>query len=114
MPKSHFNIKLKGRFTLYVLLKDKELFESEIRKHEILFYTDIEEQPLIDGRIRFFLLDSDMEKIDQIIIENGITAHKESYLISDFRSEKKIMKISILIAISLIAFIILLSIIEKY
>ena len=111
MPKSHFNIKLKDRYKLYVLLKDKAVFESELQKNGILFYTDTEEQSPIVGRTRFFLLDSDIEKIDRIIIENGITAHIESHLISDFRSEKKIMKISILIAITLIGIIILLSII---
>ncbi len=106
-------MKLKDRFKLYVLHKDKMVFESELQKNGILYYTDIAEQPLIDGRIRYFLLDSDMDKIDQIIIDNRITAHKESHLISDFRDEKKFMKISILVVIVLIGFIILLSIIEK-
>ena len=108
---SNFDIKLKKHYKLYVLLKDKIIFESELEKGGIKYYSEINEQPSIDGGIRYFLLDSDMKNVDQIITQNGIIASAESILVSDYRDEKKIMKLYLIIAgiiIGLIIFIILI------
>jgi len=43
----------------------------------------------IDGEVSYFFLDSDMEKVDRIIIENEIVANTESSLVSDFRHNKE-------------------------
>ena len=111
LSENNFDIKLKEHFKLYVLLKDKIIFESELQKSGIKYYSEINEQPSIDGGIRYFLLDSDVKKIDRIIIENGIVANTESNLISDFRDEKKVMKLYIVIAGVVIGIFILISII---
>lgn len=113
MTKFNFDIKLKEHYKLYVLLKDKIIFESELQKKGIKYYTDINEQPSIDGGIRYFLLDSDMDSIDQIVIENGIVANTESHLISDFRNEKKVMKLYITVIGAVIGIILLIALIEK-
>ena len=113
MSHNNFDIKLKEHYKLYVLLKDKIIFESELQKEGIKYYSEINEQPFIDGGIRYSLLDSDMEKVDVIIIKNGIVASTESILISDFRDEKKIMKLYITVAAVLIGIIILVGLIGK-
>ncbi|WP_045471417.1 hypothetical protein [Winogradskyella sp. PG-2] len=86
LSENNFDIKLKEYYKLYVLLKDKIIFESELHKSGIKFYANINEQPFGDS-IRYFLLDSDMENIDRIVTNNGIVANTESHLISDFRDE---------------------------
>ena len=111
MSENNFDIKLKEHYKLYVLLKDKIIFESELYKNGIKYYADINEQTSIDGGIRYFLLDSDMQNVDRIITENGIVANTESHLISDFRDEKKIMKLYVTVAAAVIGIIILIAII---
>lgn len=111
LPKNNFDIKLKAHYKLYVLLKDKIIFESELQKNGIKYYTDIIEQPSIDAGIRYFLLDSDMKNIDRIIIENGIVANTESHLISDFKDQKKTMKLYAVVAGVVIGIIILITLI---
>ncbi|MEG0851635.1 MAG: hypothetical protein RSH24_17340, partial [Flavobacterium sp.] len=58
------DIKFQNHFKLYVLLKDKIIFESELNKSNIKYYIDIETQALSDNGIRYFLLDKDQEGID--------------------------------------------------
>ena len=113
LSENNFDIKLKEHYKLYVLLKDKIIFESELEKNGIKYYTNINEQPSIDGGIRYFFLDSDMENVDRIILENGIVANTESNLISDFRDEKKVMKLYITVVGVVIGIIILIALIEK-
>lgn len=113
MFKKNFNIKHKEHYKLYVLLKNKIIFESELQKRGIKYYAEINEQQSIDSGIRYFLLDSDVEKVDQIIMENGIVANTESHIISDFRDEKKVMKLYLAVAGVVIGFIILITLFEK-
>ncbi|MDA8917949.1 hypothetical protein N9I20_04655, partial [Flavobacteriaceae bacterium] len=63
--------------------------------------------------IRYFLLDSDMQNVDRIVKENGIVANTESNLISDFRDEKKVMKLYVTVAGAVIGIIILIALIGK-
>ena len=111
LSENNFDIKFKEHYKLYVLLKDKIIFESELQKNGITYYTDINEQPSIDGGIRYFLLDSNIENVDRIIKENGIVANTESNLISDFKDEKKVMKLYVVVAVSLIGILLLIALI---
>lgn len=105
MEKSNFDIRLKNHYKLYVLLKDKLIFESELQKNGIKYYYDIDEQPFIDSGIRYFLLDSDRKTVDRILISNSIIATIESLPITDYKDNKKMMKIFLLIALMIIAVI---------
>ena len=113
MSENNFDIKLKEHYKLYVLLKDKIIFESELQKSGIKYYADINEQTSIDGGIRYFLLDSDMENVDRIIIENGIVANTESNLVSDLQDNKKSIGLFIVVAGAFILIFILLAVIGK-
>ena len=108
LSENNFDIKLKEHYKLYVLLKDKIIFESELQNSGIKYYVEINEQPSIDGGIRYFLLDSDMKNVDQILIENGIVANTESHLISDFGDQKKILKLYFVVALTILGIIILI------
>ena len=110
LSEKNFDIKLKEHYKLYVLLKDKIIFESELQKSRIKYYAEISEQPYIDGGIRYFLLDSDMQNVDRIIKENGIVANTESLMIRDFGDQKKIMKMYVVVAGLVIGLIILVAI----
>jgi hypothetical protein len=98
LTENNFDIKRQEHFKLYVFLKDKIIFESELRKNGILFYTELNEQPMIENGIRYFLLDSDREKIDRVIIENKIVTNIESNMIIDYNFEKTNLKSYVLVA----------------
>jgi len=113
LNKDNFDIKLKEHFKLYVLFKDKITFESELSKNDIRYYSDINEQPMIDSGIRYFLLDSDADKINKIVAENQIIANTESQLVFDYLDEKRRMKIYVSVAVVVIGILLLIMIIEK-
>ena len=107
MVKSNFDIRLKNHYKLYVLLKDKLNFETELQKNGIKYYYDTREQPFIDSGIRYFLLDKDRKVVDEILISNSIIATIESLPITDYKVNKKMIKfflIIILITIAIIVF----------
>lgn len=112
LSENNFDIKLKEHFKLYVLLKDKIIFETELQNCGIKYYTEINEQQYIDSGIRYFFLDTDMQKIDKIIIDNGIIANTESNMIRDYRDSNKIEKFYFLIVGIIIALVILIAIIS--
>lgn len=103
---NNFDIKLKDSYKLYVLLKDKIVFENELKKNGIRFYFNLDEQPNIDSGIRYFLLISDLELIDQILSKKEIFASTETILISDYKISKKVMKLYINLAIIFIIFLV--------
>lgn len=105
---NNFDIKLNNHFKLYVLFRHKILFESELEKNHIKYYSEMSEQPLIDGGIRYFLLESDAQKIDKIIIDNEIIANTESPLLTDFIDYKKAIKLYIFVGVILVIFILLI------
>lgn len=108
MSGSNFNIKLQDHYKLYILPKDQIIFESELFNNNIKFYYNINEQPNLVGGIRYFLLDSDMDKINQIIIKNQIIATVETNLISDYDDQKKIFKLIVTFIAAIIGVIILI------
>lgn len=100
MP-NNFVVKTKNHFKLYILLKDKVNLETELDNNGILYYSDIDEQPFIDGGIRYFFLNSDREKIDQILIETGIIASTETIPIYDYRDQQKISKFYLVLILAI-------------
>jgi hypothetical protein len=55
MERKNPEILFKTHFKIYVLLKDKIVFESEIEKQHIEYYCDIENQPFLESGIRYFI-----------------------------------------------------------
>ncbi len=106
------DIKYNSHFKLYVLLKDKIIFENKLNTNGIQFYTNLNEQPEIGGGIRYFLLDSDREKIDKILIESDIIATTETIPIYDYRDQQKIYKVVAIVTLSVIGILILVFTLE--
>ena len=106
-------IKFQEHFKLYVLLKDKIIFEAELDKLGVDFITDLDNQPLITGGIRYYLLDKDRPKVDQILKVNKIIASTETITNSDYRDGKKYFKIYFIVGAFVIALMLLIMLIEK-
>ena len=68
------------------------LFESELNKHGIKFYTNLNEQPFIQGGIRYFLLDKDRIEIDKIVKSNNIQTSIESIGVNNFGFQSHLKK----------------------
>ncbi len=111
VEKNNLYIKYQNHTKLYVLLKDKIIFESELEKDNIPFYSDLDTQPFITSGIRYFILDSDRLKIDEILKMNDIIASTETILSYDYRDETKIQKIYWLVALIIVLVLITLDII---
>lgn len=101
-----------NHFKIYVLLKDKIPFESELEKQQIAYYCDVENQPISDNRIRYFLLDSDRAKLDAIFTETGIVGHIESLPIADYRDEKKALKLYLKVAAIVLGLLLLVALFD--
>ncbi|WP_178987678.1 hypothetical protein [Winogradskyella schleiferi] len=108
MPNSNFNIKLQDHYKLYILPKDQIIFESQLLNNNIKFYYNIHEQSNLSGGIRYFLLDSDMDKINDIIIKKKIIANVKTNLVSDFDDQKKIFKLIVTFIAVIVGVIILI------
>jgi hypothetical protein len=104
MSDSNSIIKLSDHFILYIPLKDKIIFEHELRKATIKFYLESQ------YTFRYHFYTTDVLKVDKIIIDNGIVASNDIISISDYSDEKKVMKIYlrafVIIAIFILAIII--------
>ena len=108
-PKILFENNLK----IYVLPKDKIIFESELEKQKIEYYCDIENQPMFESGIRYFIKNDDRIKIDKIFIENKIIANTETIQTSDYRDGKKIQKVYLKVAGVVIGIMLLIMLIER-
>lgn len=62
-----------NHFTLFVELKDKIVFDSELSKNDIPYHVD-NNQSAIGNGVRYFFLDEDQATVDKIIIDNRIIA----------------------------------------
>lgn len=111
MSKSNFDIKLKEHFKLYISIKDKISFESELLNNNIKYYFDFDEQCVSDEYLRYYFLDSEKEKINHVLIKNGIITFTESNIIGDFQESGKIMKVYAIVTIGFIVALVLVSII---
>ena len=106
-------ILFENNLKIYVLPKDKIIFESELEKQNIEYYCDIENQPMFESGIRYFIKNEDRIKIDKIFIENEIIANTETILTSDYRDEKKIQKVYLKVATVVIGIMFLIMLIER-
>jgi|SRR5690554_1056094 len=100
-------------FKLYVSLKDIVLFQSELEKESIEYYSDLECQPDIEEGIRYLIRNKDRESLDEIIKKHQIIAGTETIPISNYREDRKIYAIYLKI-ILVIALIILIVMLIKY
>lgn len=90
-----FYIKLRNHFKLSIALKDKIVFEAELNKNEIPFYVD--DNPVFPTR--YFLLDEDRDRIDDIIKITGIIASTDTIPMTDYADSKKVYKIYLYVVI---------------
>ena len=89
-------------------MKDKIVFENELLNNGIKYYTEINEQPLTESGFRYFLLNEDRKKIDDIIKKNGISTSLESSLIIDFEDNNKLMRAYLLVAVTIVGILLVL------
>ena len=104
-------ILFENHLKIFVLLKDKIIFENELEKQNIEYYCDVENQPLIGNEIRYFIRNNDRIKIDKIFVDNQIIAQTETIKISDYRDGKRVMKLYLIatgIAIGIMLLIIVI------
>lgn len=83
-----------------------------MKGEQISFYSEINEQPDISGGIRYFILDTDRENVDKLLIENDIIASTETITNYDYREQKKLYKVCVWVAISITLLILFGLIIE--
>jgi len=102
------SVKFQSHFKLYVLFKDYILFEALLNKNEIDYYTEISENSFVSEGIRYFLLDSDRIKIDEILKKNDIIASTETIHVTDYRHEKKLIKFEFYVYLIITILVILL------
>lgn len=105
------DIKFQKHFKLYILLKDKIIFENELNKSNIKFYVDFETEVLIDNNIRYFLLDENQTEIDNILKNKKIIASTETINVVDYKDLKSYYKVYFIIALLVVILTILLSLI---
>ena len=113
MTNESAKLKFENHFKLYVLLKDKILFESELYKNGIDFYFE-EDQPNLSGGTRYFLRDIDRPKIDKIINENEIIGSTETIPSYDYRDEQKVQKVYVIAACIVVGIILFASMIVGF
>ncbi len=107
-------ILFKDHLKIYVLPKDKIIFESELKNENIDYYCDIENQPMFESGIRYFILFTDRVKIDRIFLQNSIIAHTETIPTSDYRDDKRTIKLYLKIGAVVMGIMIVIVIIEKF
>jgi len=110
LEKKNIYIKQQNHTKLYILPKDQIDFESNLKEHNIPFYSDQNIQPYTDTGIRYFVLDSDRYKIDQLLKDKKIIASTETIPSYDYRDQKKIGTISIIV----VSIVIILTLIILY
>lgn len=113
MQENNPEILFKNHFKIYVLPKDKITFENELEKQKVEYYCDIENQPMFENGIRYFIQDVDRIKLDKIFVGNEIIAHTETIQISDYRDGKKAQKLYLKVAGIVLAIMILIVIIDS-
>ncbi len=72
------------------------------------YFFDIDSQPYTDTGLRYFILDSDRPQIDHVLKENEIIASTETIPSYDYRDQKKIGKLTLIIAGIIVLLMILL------
>ncbi|KIA94690.1 hypothetical protein OA93_19585 [Flavobacterium sp. KMS] len=106
-------ILFENHFKIYVLFKDKIVFESELEKKNIKYYCDIENQLNLGSGIRYFINENNRVKVDIIFKENKIIAHTETIMVSDYRDGRKATALYFKVAGIVIGIMILIILFEK-
>jgi hypothetical protein len=109
MKRENPEVLFQNHYKIYVLFKDKIIFESELENQQIEYYCDIQNQPNFENGIRYFINDYDRVKIDEIFIKNGIIANTETINVFDYRDNKKIISIYLVISGIVVLIMILMS-----
>ena len=112
MNKPDPKILLQNHLKIYILLKDKIIFESEMAKRNIEYYCDTEND-VFGNQNRYYIKDSDRILIDAIFKENEIIASTETIPSSDYRDEKKTMSLYLKVAGIVVGIMILVIVIES-
>lgn len=97
----------KDHYKLYVEIENIVSFESLLISNQIDFHSDSEQQTLLGNQTRYFLLTSDREKVDRLIIEHSIQASTEA-IPSQFKKDRRALKLfytAILIVVLLSALV---------
>lgn len=99
-------IKHQNHFKLTILFKDKVSFEAELYENNIPFYVDNNSIEYT----RYFFLDIDRGRIDEVLIKTGIVAKTDTIVMTDYSDAYKIYKVYLYIAmvVILLFFIILI------
>lgn len=95
MTYSNNIIKLSNHFTLYIAIKDKIVFESELYNADVKFYLEQ------DYNLRYHFYVNDGQKVDEIIKEIGIVASNDIISMSDHEVDKKAMKMYLIACITI-------------
>lgn len=111
MSYSNFYIKNKDHFVLFVELKDKIVFDSELSKNNIPYHID-DNQSTLGNSIRYFFLDESQVVVDKIIIDKKIIASTGSIRMGNYDDEKKVMELYGLIAAAIAVAIILIALFD--
>ena len=111
MSYSNFYIKNKDHFVLFVELKDKIVFDSELSKNNIPYHID-DNQSTLENSIRYFFLDESQAVVDKIIIDKKIIASTGSIRMGNYDDEKKVMELYGLIAAAIAVAIILIALFD--
>jgi hypothetical protein len=113
VKKENPKILFENHYKIYVLFKDKIIFESQLENQNIEYYCDIENQPNFESGIRYFLNENDRFKVDEIFKENEIIAKTETINVSDYRDGKKVMSIYFKVGGIVIVIMILIMLVEE-
>ena len=106
------DIKYQDHIKLYVLVKDIIRFEHELNLNQIPYYIEINEQPDTVEGLRYFILDTDRRKVDQLLIENDIIASTETISNYDYRDQKKLYNVYGLAVIIIVLLVVIGLIVE--
>ncbi|NHN27930.1 hypothetical protein FIA58_019810 [Flavobacterium jejuense] len=99
------SIQFQDYFKLYVLFKDKIIFEELLFKNDIKFCNDDNE--ILNDSCRYFLLNKDRNKIDKLLIGNKIIASTETIPTYDYRENIKVQRIFFLVILVVIVLMVI-------
>ena len=105
-----FNIKHRDHFKLIIALKDKIIFETQLHKNDIQFHLD--DNPL--APTRYFLLDEDRNKINDIMKQTGIIVSTDTIPMTDYTEAKKVYKIYLYVAVMVVMLFVIAIVIIDY
>lgn len=104
------DIKHRDHFKLTIALKDKIIFEAELHNNDIQFHLD--NNPL--ALTRYFLLEEDRNRIDDILKQTGIIASTDTIRLTDYSDAKKVYKIYLYVAVMVVMLFVIAIVVIDY